>query len=417
MKGYARIRFIILVATLILAFGVPMPAHAQGLVYGDTIPAGTVLDYDVILIGQNVSIEGTVNGNVFILGNQVTINGEVNGSLVMIGQNILVGGTVTGGTYAVGLTLELGSGAALGRDLYVLSVGLASGRDSAVGRDLNALGLDAGLSGTVGRDLHTSIGPIQLYNGLMSLLGFEELKLKLHFELPPPAAEPATTPTGWHSPFAFRARMLRAQTLQEKPFDWTAWAVTVVREWAVLLLFGLLAFWLLRPRLVASGRPLLEHPWRTTGIGLLAFVLSILLFLLAILLGAMVFSIGLALNYVGLWQLSIALWIAVYSCLALALTALWFFIVYGTKIIFVHTLFDWISVKISPALWLKILAFVLGLLFFVLLRSVPMVGWVIGVLVTAAGLGTAWLTYRPAPAASIADKPQPGIQKTKRVKV
>lgn len=397
MKGCTCKPIRLLAIALLLALALPTPALAQGIVYGDTIPGGTIVDYDVVLVGQNVSIEGTVNGNVFILGNQVTVNGEVNGSLLMIGQNLTLGGTITGGVYALGLTTELAPAASLERDLYTLSVGIASQKGSSIQRDLFALALDASLNGGVGRDLHTAIGPIQLYNGLMRLLGFEELTVKLHFELPKPAPEslppPEAAPSNRILP-ASRAR-LRAQAQSgETPFDWAAWSIDVTREWTVLSLFGLLAFWLLRRPLEAGNAPFRTQPWRTTGIGLLALVIGFNLFAVGALLGALVFSLGLALNYLGLWQLSIALWIAAWSLLALVLTALWFFITYGAKIVLVYALFTWLSDKFNAAVWVKIAAFLLGAAVYTLLRSVPYVGWIFGVLVTAAGTGTAWLAWR-----------------------
>ena len=36
----------------------------------------------------------------------------------------------------------------------------------------------------------------------------------------------------------------------------------------------------------------------------------------------------------------------------------------------------------------------IGIFIYLLLNAVPYVGWIIGMLVTAAGLGSAWLAYR-----------------------
>jgi hypothetical protein len=415
MKQSTNLRKTILVVLLLLAFGMPSPVLAQGIVYGDSVPANTTIDADLVLIGQNVSLDGTVNGNVFILGNQVRIDGQVNGSLIAIGQNLAIGGSVHGGAYALGLAVELTPGAALERDLYVLSVGLSSEQGAAIQRDLFALGLDAGLNGSVGRDLHTAIGPIQLYNGMMTVLGFEELTLKLHFEIPQPSPQPVpeveTTPTT-HLLATSRARHIPNPQNQLTDFDWGAWGIQVTREWIVLALFGTLAFWLARRTLETNSRALQTHPWRTSLNGLLVLVISLNVFVLVALLGALVFSIGLALNYIGLWQLSLALWIAAYSLLALTCVLLWFFIVYGTKIILVYALFSWLSGLISPASWLRLVALLLGTLVYVLLRSVPTVGWVVGVLVTAAGMGTAWATYRASPRQPIVQPAMPDRPKT-----
>ena len=397
MRSSSSLRNLILVTVTLLLFALPSPALAQGIVYGDSVPAGTVVDADLVLVGQNVTIEGTVNGNVFILGNQVRVDGQVNGSLVVIGQNLSIGGGISGGAYALGLTMELDPGSELERDLYVLSLALSTGQDTSIQRDLFALGLDAGLNGSVGRDLHTAIGPIQLYNGLMRLLGFEELTINLHFELPQPTTESPTeveaTPASRPGRLT-RARLSRTGEASLSGFDWAAWGVSVAREWIVLAIIAMLVFWLARSPLETSCEPILKRPWRTGLSGFLVLVVSLNLFVLAALLGALVFSLGLALNYVGLWQLSIALWIAAYALLALACVLLWFFIVYGTKVIALYALSGWLASLLSTSHWVKALALLLGTLVYALLRSLPMVGWAIAVILMSAGMGTAWAAYR-----------------------
>jgi hypothetical protein len=395
MKNNTRLKSFALIITLLTAFAFPTSAQAQGIVYGDTIPAGKTVDYDVVLIGQNVVLDGTVNGNVIILGNQVVINGTVDGSLVLIGQNAVIGGAITGAVYASALTLELAPGADLARELYVITVSLVSQPGSNIGRDLFAVSLDAGLNGRIGRAPHTAIGPIQLYNGLMTLLGFDELTIKLHIDFSSPPAAPDDAGEGTRLPFGTRLHARRVLQ-QAEPFDWIAWGIERTREYIVLSLFALLAFAFMRAPLARAGEPLNVQPFKTTGIGLVTLVIVVNLFGAALLLAALIFSIGLGLNYLGLWQLSVAIWIAAYSTLALAMIALWFLVVYGTKIVVVYLASNWLIVKTGQTTaWLRVLTLLIGMLLFVLLRAVPYVGWVIGVLVTAAGIGSLWLAYRP----------------------
>jgi hypothetical protein len=243
------------------------------------------------------------------------------------------------------LTLELGPGAALERELYVAAVSLGSGPGSRVGRDLFAVSLDAGLNGRIEGQPHTAIGPIQLYNGLMRLLGFEELTIKLHidFTKPPAAPAPSTPEPASGSGFAPVSHLRARRILQAaQPFDWNAWTVAQARDWLVLALFGLLAFAVARPPQARARGQLEARPWPSTGTGLLGIVMVVNLFGLALLLAVLLFSIGLGLNFLGLWQLSIALWIASYSALALALVGLWLLVVFGTKIIVVHALTGWL---------------------------------------------------------------------------
>jgi hypothetical protein len=390
MKRSLRVKLTLLAMALLAAFLFPTSARADGgIVYGEKIPAGATVDHDVLLIGQNVSIDGTVNGNVFILGNQVSVNGQVNGSLVMIAQNAAIGGQVSGAVYAVALTLDLPDKAALARDLYAVTVSLTSKPASQVARHLFALGLDAGLNGKVGGDLHTAIGPIQLYNGLMRLLGFNELTIELHFELP--AKNPAAPQSHYPTP---RLRFKFQNPLS--PFNWSAWGADILRTWGVLFFLGLLVLWLMRKPLENTGAPLRARPWRTLALGLLVLVVTLNLFLVALLLIALIFALGLGLNVLGLWQVSLALWVLAYSLLAISLTLLWLFIMYGTKIIVSYHFVAWLTGKfaLQKTLWLDILAVLVGTLLYALLRSIPYIGWGIGLLIIATGMGSGWIAYR-----------------------
>lgn len=396
-------KILFLAVVLLVAFLLPTSARADdGIVYGEKIPAGAVVDHDVILIGRNVSIEGTVDGNVFILGNQVVVNGKVDGSLVLIAQNAAINGEVGGAVYSTALTLDLPQDASLARDLYALTVSLTSKPNSRIERHLFAMGLDAGLNGQIGGDLHTVIGPIQLYNGLMRLLGFEELTLELHFEIP----EGDATSSQGSRP----APRLRLRLQGPLPaFDWSIWSVNLLREWSVLFVIGLIMLWLTRKPLEISAAPLRSTPWRTLALGLLVLVVALNLFLVALLLIALIFALGLGLNALGLWNVSAAVWILAYSSLAIALTLLWLFIVYGTKVMVAYHFVSWTFGKFSlqKTLWLDILAILVGTLLYELLRSIPYVGWGIGLLIIAAGMGAAWIAYRT---------PSPSVKAVKTVR-
>ena len=141
------------------------------------------------------------------------------------------------------------------------------------------------------------------------------------------------------------------------------------------------------------------RPWRTLGIGLIVLVVALNLFLVALLLVALIFGIGLGLNAIGLWPISIALWVLSYSAVAVALTWLVLFIAYGTKILVSYHLLAWLIGKTTwpRTTWMAVLTLFVGTLIFCLLRSLPYVGWIIGLLVIAAGMGSAWLAYRAAP--------------------
>jgi len=133
----------------------------------------------------------------------------------------------------------------------------------------------------------------------------------------------------------------------------------------------------------------------------------------ALLVAALIFVIGLGIGYLGLWALSVAFWVVGFSYLGIAVTALWAFIVYGTKIVVAYLFAAWVLEKILPAAFrYRALALLLGTLVYTLLVSIPFAGWVIDVLVTAAGMGAAWLAYRHS-----RTPPQPVKKRSRKVVV
>lgn len=385
--------------TKFLAVGLPLmlvlslPASLPRL--PAVIAPQTTLDQDVFLFGQQVTLDGIVNGNALIIGDQVEINGSIDGSLFLIGQNIALNGQISGSTYALALTLDLGEQALLERDLYIATVSLTSAAGSIIGRDLFALGLDAGLNGQVGRALHTILGPIQLYNALMHVLGFDELIIRLRIEtsaapLQAYGRQPAAIGRG-QGLGLFPAGLWSV----EAPFPWQEWLLARLRLWLILAIFSLGMLWLLRPSLEASSQPARTTPWRTLGTGLVVLIAVINVFFLLLVLYLLVFALGLGLVYLGVWQVAVALWILTLCALGALAVAFWLFILYGAKVIACYALQAWLLARQngSAPFWQTALALLVGALLYTLLRAIPYLGIVFDLLITALGAGAAWLAW------------------------
>jgi hypothetical protein len=229
----------------------------------------------------------------------------------------------------------------------------------------------------------------------MTLLGFEDLTIKLHFEIPQPAPEGSTT-GNLRPALATISRMRVIQTSPADGFDWVEWGLDLARDFGLLLTLGLLALWFIRPRLEKAGQPLRVKPLQSLGIGLLALVIAFNLFIVALIVAALIFAIGLGLNYLGLWFFSFLFWAITYAILILIAAILWLFIVYGTKIIAAYSISRWIFDLFTEkqAYWVNALALLAGIAFYALFHSIPYVGWVFSLIFTALGFGSAWLARR-----------------------
>ena len=72
--------------TLTLALGLSGAALAADFRSGDTvtIAKNEVIDDDLIITGQNVIVDGTINGDLVVAGGKIVINGTVNGSVLVL---------------------------------------------------------------------------------------------------------------------------------------------------------------------------------------------------------------------------------------------------------------------------------------------------------------------------------------------
>src|SRR3990172_3307892 len=109
----------------------------------------------------------------------------------------------------------------------------------------------------------------------------------------------------------------------------------------------------------------------------------------------MILAVGLWLSSVQLSSLALAVWAVGFSSLALVFSLSALFVAYGTKVIFAYLVGLLILKRAFPrAAEQRLWPLLVGLALYVLLVSIPGLGWVIAVLVTAIGLGAAWLLYR-----------------------
>ena len=384
----AIVLFVIL--TLIL---VP-PVRAQGIVYGSTVPAGQVVENDAILTGTTVSMDGTVDGDLFAAGNTVEINGTVNGSLVAVGENVTINGKVEGTVYTAGLTVTIGPKSDLSRNLYVASAQLETQPDSSVGRDLYALSVGgANLKGQVGRDVNGIIGPVEFIRMLIAWI--QQISgANLLSALPPVA--PAVA--GQNASLPLQAGLVPAtlvQLQQGSSIDWPSisnWLLSRLREIITLLVIAGLAVWLIPDLMVPAIEAIRRKPFASAGWGLMVILsgyvlialISIAIFFVSAFfyaltlssLGTIIFSIGMA---------GIILLLALFSLL----------IAYGSKAVVAFLIGRLIFQRFAPQMGAQRLwPVVLGVIVYVLLRAIPLLGWVIGVIATLVGMGAMWLVYQ-----------------------
>ncbi len=115
----------------------------------DIVVDGTI-NGDLFCAGQNVTVNGTINGDVFCAGQNFTLNGLVNGSARLAGQNLTINGKVTGNISMAGSTLSISEKGVAGQDVQATGASLIV--RGVITRDLATSSQDVVISGVVGRD-------------------------------------------------------------------------------------------------------------------------------------------------------------------------------------------------------------------------------------------------------------------------
>jgi len=392
-----------LVLGLLLALGgslsVYSSAHAQGIVYGDSIPAGVTIQNDIILYGNEVVVDGTVEGDVIALGNSVRVSGTITGTLVSAAQSVSITGRVGGSLYAASLLLAFGPTSVIERSVYFVGGELDTARGGAIARDINAVALGARLEGELGRNMKAIIGPVELLRlaiqGVNSLLGADRI------QLPPLLAPASALPLGsgfgtaGSAPDALMSMGPSAPSLALAAIDTDRlleWLLRFGLDFVTFVALGLLLV-LLTPNLLARGAfRLRTSPWAALGWGMTVFATGIVGLVLATLIVLAMSMLFWALSLGALGALTFT--VGLFSIL-LAGAVYVFLVLFCSKLVAAFLIGRLILTPISPrAADTKVWCILLGVLVYLLLAAIPYLGWLAAVAATFFGLGATWMTVR-----------------------
>jgi hypothetical protein len=316
-----------------------------------TVSADEVVDGDLYVFGGDVTVDGRITGDLVVFGGVVEIDGAVEGDVMTASGSVGVSGTIGGdlraGTGRINLSGAVGEDVLTGTGQLTIS--------GAVGEDLV---FGAGLvevSGSVGGDV---LGRAATYNREGTVGGTENVTVDEPEEEPNVVGE-------------------------------------ALLRFAALFLIGLLLL-LVRRRLLpkvveaidtAPGSVALWGLGFLVGLAVVPGVVTLVGVLLAVLFG----WLGLGL-IVGLLVVAITLTWIIVGVAAFVLIAVLAPLAVGT----------WIGNRILPGDTPAVLTMAIGLAVIVILGPVPVVGALVGFVVTVMGAG-AWLRLaQRAPASAVA---------------
>lgn len=417
---------------LLLLLGLTGTALAVDFRGGDTVTIGKdeVIDDDLVVSGATVIVDGVVNGDLVAAGADIIVNGKVNGSLMMAGRVLTLNGQVGGTVYSAGAAITLGPQATVARSVFFAGYSYTAASGSVVGRDNVVAGYQAILKGEVQRDLLATLGALELNGAIgrnvMATVA-EPGAATPQFWAPwdsgpelPPSVAPGlrigpeakivgklmytspveqggaiqVTPAGGiaYSQPQVTTTAGAPATPVTTPNATAEWAWARLREFVSLLVIGLLALWLLPVFFERVAERTQAQPWLAAAWGILVGIVGYGGALLATILIILAVAGLAALTLAGLATTAFGLGFSAWS---VAFTLFLLLGAYGSKLVVLYPLSHALLARILPQ-WnsYRIVPLAVGILFFVLLRSIPYLGVLLEITVTLIGLGALWLVFR-----------------------
>ena len=393
-----------------------------------TIGADEVIEDDLYVGAQTVTVEGTVQGDLVAAGGIIRVNGgTVEGDIISAGQTVIVNGTAEDDVRIAGQALLVGEDAQVADDLIAAGYSLETERGSTVGGELLYGGYQALVAGTMEENVRGGMTAFELGgevggNVNVEVDGGGAQPAGGQFAPRPPAVpiptvEPGLTLTdvaqvGGDLRYESSSRgdiasgaqiggdvsyeRRPAEEIQPAQTGATAVLLESVRRFVVLLLIGLLLVWLAPGLVRGVADAVRSQPLLSLGWGVLDFIIVVvagLLVLAATILLAIVFGL---ITLGGLVPAIISIGVLTDAVLAVAfLISIYYLAPVVVSFLGGRMLLGQFQPDRAAG---RVLPLVIGIVLYVILRAIPILGAIVAVAVVLLGLGAltiwAWRTLR-----------------------
>jgi cytoskeletal protein CcmA (bactofilin family) len=430
-----------LVITLVLLTALVAPALAGETRSGQevTVEIDEVVPDDLYSFGEIITIDGVVQGDLIAAAREIHINGTVTGDLIGAAQTIIINGKVGDDARIAGFELQVSDKGQVGDDLNAVGFSLTAEEGSLIGGDLYAFGRQVELSGqldgklvgsmdalkiagTIDGDVTVDVSapdggpdqmgplaqlfPVSLLPSGLQIADTAEVIGKLTYtsagagdisseaqieqevyQTPAPAATPEKEMTATPDSSEVAVSPVIGPLSILLGILW--WIIQILRRFISLLVIALLLAWLLPAVVPQAASALKKKPWPSLGWGCLVQIVFIIAMPIIFIL---IIGTGLVLGLLTLGGLQG--YVISLGLVLQALVAVLFGIVtaYVTKIVVAYFVGSWVWGQLKfkstkTIIWPTLI----GIVFFVIVRSIPILGWLVGWAVTLFGLGALWL--------------------------
>jgi carbonic anhydrase/acetyltransferase-like protein (isoleucine patch superfamily) len=391
------------------------------------VSADEVVPDDLYVTGQDIVIDGTVQGDVLGFARSVTVNGTVTGDLLVGAQAVIVNGIVEDDARIGCQVFTLNPGGEVGDDLAIGAYSFAIQPDSVVGGNLwygSFLGAIAGqvdgdvsggssglsIQGTVGGNVNVEVGEDASADGFSSMFSQfmpplpsgavipdvpggltvspdASITGKLNYSAPDEGDVSPEASTG-EVTFNLQAPQGEEQVSPTEAF--LNGLLRQVRRLIRLLVVGFLMVWLIPGWLDRARRTLSDRPWPSLGWGALSPVALGAFLVITVII---VLILSLVLRFVvGETTIVTVLLTSLAGSVTLAYLLLAFYI---AALIVGYALGRMVLERVQPGQAPSpFLAMALGVVIVWGVTLVPILGPIAGLVLGLFGVGAVWLAVR-----------------------
>lgn len=383
------------------------------------IAADEVVEGDLYLSAEIVRVDGVVRGDLVAVGRKVTLRGRTEGDFIAAGQEIVVLGAVGDDMRAAGMLIKLGAEATVADHIVSAGYSFEAVPGSRVGGEVVFRGGKARIAGDIGAGLRVSGGAVELagevvgdaeievFGGMEDSPWFERF-FPVGSELPLVAGGLTVKESahiGGRLDYASPSEGAVVDGVVDAGVAWKPMPAgsgagfdgdehppslasrlgAQLRRFTALLLVGLLLLWRTPTWVDGWTEKLAKKPLPSFGWGLLGHVgfplavlaILLLLILLAVLVGAL--SLGRLVALIVPFGLAALVVLVVAFVATVVLAAPVLVSAAGGRALFARA---WPARASS-----RYLPFIVGLVLYVVLTGMPIIGWGLGLIAIILGLG------------------------------
>lgn len=381
-----------------------------------TIGENEIVDDDLYMTGDTMTVKGRVVGDVVAAGRLVVIEGVVEGDLIAAGQAVVIRGEITDDVRIAAMALKLASGSRVGDDVFAAGFSFESEPQSRVAGKTGLTGYQAVLGGEHLQGLEASLVSLRLegeVSGSADVTVDSEAAPAwwirfMQSPVPLPVVEPGLTVAegarvggdityksmaeATVDPAAEVTGKIHRSTPRVEPEEEPSLGGRIsraVRWLAVWFLLGSTLLWLAPDKFLGVSDTLVARPWACLGWGLVTLIVFPVAMLLVLVLTAV---LSMAFGMLTLGQGAAAvLVLGLVTELVLA-AQLWISVFYLAPVVAGFTVGRWLLRRAGSSVNSRYLGLLIGLLIVSLLVAIPYLGFVARtlVVVVAFGAGALW---------------------------